>query len=353
MSAKESLRVGIIGCGEVVQSQHIPSLLRIKDAEITLVCDRDEDLAKRVAQRFNIDKYYTDFSEMLEKEELDMVDICTSPKSHAALSIQAMGAGCHVLVEKPMALSLKEADDMVRASKGNKGKLCVVHNMLFEPVVMKARGMVSEGSIGDLTGIDIKFSREKDDDWITNKDHWSHKLLGGMFGEMLPHPIYIAQAFLGNLEPLSVHTRKLSSYNWVVADELRVILESEKGMATITSSCNWPKDKAIVDIFGTKMNLRIDLWNSVMTTYGVGGHARPSRGLQNLNQSFSILASTIFTTLNVILGKFHRGHHTLIRSFIESIQNDTESPVTAEEGREVVRVWEAITSVIGRELEQD
>lgn len=346
MSAKGPLRVGIVGCGIAAQEYHIPFLLKIKNAQAVAVCDRNEDLARRVAKRFHISRYYADFSKMLEKEKLDMVDVCASPEAHAILSIQAMDAGCHVLVEKPMALSLKEADEMVAASKENGVKLCVVHNQLFDPVMLKARSMVAEGSIGDLTGIDSKIAMPKDNGGVADKDHWYHKLPGGPFGEELAHPIYLARAFLGHVEPVAVYTKKLSDYDWVIADELRVILEGENGLATITSSCNWPKCKAIIDVFGTKMCLRIDLWNSAMTTYGIYGPSKPSRALENLRQGFSILAGTTSTTLNTVLGRFHTGHYTLIEQFIGAIQNGMEPPVTMEEGREVMKVYEKITAQI-------
>ncbi len=350
MSAKEPLRVGIIGCGEVAQWGHIPSVLKIGNAKIAAVCDRNEELARRVAGKFNIDTYYADFSEMLGKEALDIVDICTPPRTHATLSIQAMEAGCHVLVEKPMTLSLNEADEMVAASKANRVKLCVVHSMLFEPVVTKARTMVREGSLGELTGIDIKMSWAKDSDGILNKDHWYHNLPGGAFGEILPHPIYIAQAFLGGLEPVAVHARKLGSYDWVAADELRVILQGEKAIATVTSSLNWPKDTQIVDIFGTKVNLHIDLRNSVLVRHGPSWRmAFANALLANLSESSQQIAGAISRALKVISGRHYSGHYTLIRRFIESVEDDTESPVTAEEAREVVRVYEKITSLIGGE----
>jgi len=354
METKGAMRVGIIGCGKVAQWGHIPSLLKIRNAEIVAVCDRNEDLAGRVARKFNINAYYADFSEMLEREALDMVDICTSPESHAALAIKAMETGHHVLVEKPMALSLKEADEMVAASKENRVKLCVVYSMLFDPVVMKARSMAREGSIGRLTGIDMRISWAKDSDGIMNKDHWYHKLPGGAFGEMLPHPIYLARAFLGDLEPIAVHARKLSSYDWLFADELRVILEGEKAMATITSSCNWPKDATVLDIFATKMNLHIDLMNSVIITYGAG-RQRAFAGslLANLSEGFQHIAGAASRVLKVILGRHHGGHYTLIQRFVESILDGTEPPVTGEEGREVMRVYEEITAHMGIELKGD
>ena len=353
MKLKKPLRVAIVGCGLIGQWHHIPSLLKIRNVELAAVCDNNEDLVEKVAKRFRIGKYYTDFSEMLTKEELGMVDICTPPQTHPNLSIQAMEAGCHVLVEKPMALTTKEADEMVTASKGNQVKLCVVHNKLFEPVMMKARSMVSQGGIGDLVGINIEDLLPKDVPMVVDKEHWCHKLPGGMLTEMLPHPIYLAVGFLGNLEPVAVHTRKLNDYDWIVADEVRIILEGRKGVGAITFSCSSPKDKVIVNIFGTKRNLRIDLWNSAMTEYGVGGESLPSRALENLSQSLSILTNTIFATLSVISGKFHWGHYNLIQRFIESIQNDTEPPVTGEEGREVVRVLEKVTAQIGNKVEKD
>jgi len=351
MIAKKDLKVGIVGCGEVAQRWHIPSLLKIRNAQIVALCDRNEDLAKMVAQRFSINRYYADFSEMLEKEELDMIDICTSPQSHADLSIQAIRAGCHVLVEKPMALSLKEADEMMAASKENRVKLCVAHSMLFEPVVLKAMSMAAEGSLGELTGVDIRISWVKDSCEITNKDHWYHKLPGGVFGEMLPHPIYLAQAFLGNLRTVTTHAGKLSNYDWVAADELRVILEGEKGMATITSSCNWPKDVTMMDIFATKMNLHLDLMNSVIITYGAGRRRAFAQALlANLSEGSQQISSAISRALNVILGRHHIGHYTLIRRFVECIQDGTEPPVTAEEAREVMMVFEEITGQTGNEL---
>ena len=211
--SKKSLRVGIVGCGQIAQESHIPAVRKSKNAQIVAVCDKNEEQARKVAQRFSVSRYYADFAEMLEKEKLNMVNICTPPKMHPSLSIQAAEAGCHVLMEKPMALTARECDEMVTAAKKNRVSLGVVHNELFKPVVVAARSIVRDGGIGDLTGIAIQYSRGKDDDWIVDKDHWCHKLPGGIFGDMLPHIIYLAIEFLGELEPVAVYTRKFGSYD--------------------------------------------------------------------------------------------------------------------------------------------
>ena len=103
--SRESLKVGLVGCGFIAQSAHIPSLLKCRGAELVAVCDRNEELASSVTTRFKVNKHYADLGDMLSKERLDMVEICTSINTHAPLCIQAMEAGCHVLVEKPIALT--------------------------------------------------------------------------------------------------------------------------------------------------------------------------------------------------------------------------------------------------------
>ena len=76
MSIK-SVKVGVIGCGFIAQTAHLPALLKSKSARVVAVCDRNEELAKKVANDFGVKGYYIDFSKMLKEEQLDMVDICT------------------------------------------------------------------------------------------------------------------------------------------------------------------------------------------------------------------------------------------------------------------------------------
>lgn len=351
MNAKKSLRAGIIGCGHIAQESHIPCLNKIKGVNVVAICDRDEDLANRISKRFNIGRYYTDFSEMINRESLDFVDICTSPASHADLSVQAATAGCHVLVEKPMAMNLNEADTMVEAAREHKINLCVVHSMLFEPVVAKAISLEKEGVLGKLTGIDMRFAWTENSEGVIDKDHWYHKLPGGAFGEMLPHTVYLARSFLDDVEPIVVRTKKLSNSDWLPADELRVILESKRGIVTINVSLNWPTDTIMLDIFGTKMNLHVDLMNSALIKYSNIQRENFAHALlSNLSEGSQYISCAISRALSVILGINHIGHHNLIRAFVESVQNGTRSPVTAEEAREAMSVFEQVASQIDNEL---
>lgn len=342
MTTKQPFKVGLVGCGAVAQARHIPALLKIKSAKIIAICDKDEVLAQKVTKRFNIGKYYVDFAEMLESEQLDIVDITVSPRAHAALAIQAMKAGCHVLIEKPIAESVKEADEVLSVAKEKDVKLCVVHNNLFAPPVLKAKSMIQRGLLGEVTGIDIKTPWPRNFESIADKDHWYHKLPGGLFGEILPHAIYLAIDFLGKVEPVAVRAKKLTGYDWVAADELRIILNSEKGLGTITVSCGWAKNKVLIDIFGTKRSLHLDVINSIVTQYAYGEETYPSHVIENLRQGWQQFIGTAAAAINVITGKYATGHEALIRRFIQSMQQGTPLPASGEEGREVIRVFEKI-----------
>lgn len=344
---KQFLRVGVVGCGFISQSIHIPSLVRCKGAKLVAVCDKNEELARNVAQGFKIDNPYSDFGDMLKKERLDIVDICTSINTHAPLSIKAMEAGCNVLVEKPIAQNSNEADEMIRVAVRNGVILGVVHDMLFGLPLMKIKSMVKRGMVGDVVGVEIKQSFPPQDfPIIADPAHWWHKLPGGVFGDALPHPIYLAREFLGELKPVAVYARKLGHLEHMRFDELRIILEGKSGIATIISSCNSPS-LMMIDVFGTKMNLHGDLYSSAVTTYQarskMGKVSPASRVMANIIQSTQILRSTAATAVQVVLGK-RGGHRALITEFIKSIRSGQEPPVTAEDGLQTLKLLEKITS---------
>ena len=353
------LKVGIVGCGGVATQTHIPIWHEIKDVEIVAVCDKNEETAKKTANRVKIHRYFTELSDMLDDSYIDIVDNCTPVGLHAQASIQAMEHGCNVLVEKPMALSVEEANEMIQVSNRKRVKLGVIHNTLFNPTVVKARALVQERELGDIIGTDIKYFKRKDDDWVLKKNHWSHKLPGGMFGEILAHPIYLERAFLGNLNVVAVHTRKLGGCQWIKADELRVMVDGEKGVGTITLSLNAPRNEALMDIYGTDMNLHLDLWTATIIRYRsttVSSFPKSndsfSLGKDNLNQAFQRISNTATNAAKFLLRRLPNGHQIIIPQFIESVRHDVKPLVTAEDGREVVKILENVSDQIEKQSEE-
>lgn len=340
------LKVGVVGCGLITQTAHLPELLKCKGAKVVAVCDRNEELAKKVAKDSRIKSYYTDLFQMLKGEQLDMVDICTPTPTHAPLAIQAMEAGCHVLTEKPMALNVNEADEMIKAAKAKGVKLCVTHDMLFGLGAMRMREYLIRGTLGDILGVEIKQFRPANVPALVNAQHWMHTLPGGLIiGDAMIHPLYLARSILGDLEPKMAFTSKTGTIPHLSFDEVHVYLKSNQRVATIITCYNSCGTAVILDIFGTESNLHCELFNSILFTYkGIRSHRGDSKSryaMYNLSQCIQILQSTIYSGVRALLGQYG-GHRNLIDKFIESILNDTEPPVTAKDGREIVRMVEQV-----------
>jgi len=340
------LRIGIVGVGSIATESHLPVLRNLENVEVAAVCDQRTAVAKEAASKFGVKAAFADLEEMLTREEIDVVDICTPPYTHAQLSIQAMDAGCHVLVEKPMATSVQEADRMIDSMEKNNAKLCVLHQNLCNPAFVKARRLVESGVVGDLLNVDARTFERKNGEICLNENHWCHKLPGGIFYEILPHPIYLVQAFLRNIKPVHILSRKLSAIKWMANDEIRIIAEAENGLGSITASCNSLIGGDTLDILGTNMSFHVYLQGRTLIMRKPLKKSAFSVGMSNLHlslQLFKVLGSTASTVLKALRGSARvSAHYAFISEFIESICKNSKPPTTAEEGRENVKILEEI-----------
>jgi len=344
------LRIGVVGAGRIAVESHLPVLTSLDKVEVAAICDQRIPLAKEIASKFGVKTVFAELSEMLARENLDVVDICTPPNTHAELSIQAMEAGCHVLVEKPMATSVEDAERMVDSSKRHSAKLCVVHQNLCNPVVLKARRLVESGDLGDLLDVNVKTFERRNSEVLLNQNHWSHTLPGGIFFEILPHPVYLLQSFLKDATPIQVSSQKLGSVKWVQRDELRVLFEAKKGFGSITASCNSLMHGDTLDVIGTQKALTADLWGRTLMTYKPHTESSLSVGKSNVHlalQSIKVIESTASTFLKAIYKPTKvSAHHAFISKFFDSVRNGTKPPATAEDGRQTVKTLETICKQI-------
>src|SRR5690554_3567609 len=117
--ARTKLKVGIIGCGGIANGKHMPGLAKLSTVEMVAFCDLVEERATKAAANFGTSdaKVYTDYNELLADESIDVVHVCTPNSSHAEITIAALESGKHVMCEKPMAKTAKEARAMVEAAK--------------------------------------------------------------------------------------------------------------------------------------------------------------------------------------------------------------------------------------------
>ncbi len=143
----KKLRIGIIG-GGMIAHNHARSYAEIEDAELAAVCDVDESRLDAFARRHNIHDTYTDYEKMVAKADIDAVSVCLPVFLHAPATVAALEAGKHVLCEKPMAMNVEEAQQMVDAGKKAGKKLAVYWRRRFSATARVACDMIARGDLG-------------------------------------------------------------------------------------------------------------------------------------------------------------------------------------------------------------
>jgi predicted dehydrogenase len=144
------VRMGVLGCGSIAQIAHLPSIARRREARLAAVCDVDAERAKAVAAQWGAEQWYTDHREMFAQARLDAVVIATPNNVHRNQAVAAARAGVHVIVEKPLAVTNREAWDIVNACSQAGVKLMVGCDRRFWTQNQWAKELIEAGVIGKL-----------------------------------------------------------------------------------------------------------------------------------------------------------------------------------------------------------
>src|SRR5260221_9189176 len=139
---------GLIGCGDIAQKRVAPAIRDSASGELIAVNPAQSELAPAFAKQFGARRWYLDWKKLLGDEEIDAVYIATPVHLHAAQAIAAAEAGKHVLCEKPMAMNVRECDQMIDACRTNNVKLGVAYYRHFYPVVERLKAIIRSGEIG-------------------------------------------------------------------------------------------------------------------------------------------------------------------------------------------------------------
>jgi predicted dehydrogenase len=349
------MKVGIIGCGHIATT-HIPYVLAQPDAKIVGLADASAGRAKELATRFGIADVYPSLRGLLDARQPDVVHILTPPQTHAALAMEAMEAGCHVLVEKPMAVNLAEAETMEAVARRCGVKLCVDHNHLFDPAFVRAKALVEQGAIGQpvwvesFEGFDVG---APDNPYAKpgSADHWAHQLPGGIFQNLAPHPAYLLLAFLGSPTSLQAVAQKTGRVPTAFADELRVLVRAEEGLGCFMVSLSIQPFMKYVHIYGTEATIYVNLTTNGLTLLKNRRLPRAlARGMRGLEEGVQLLSGTVANAVRVATGRLrpYPGLGVLIKEFYHSIAEDRPPPVDSVAGREVVRILDLVWEQIGQ-----
>jgi predicted dehydrogenase len=332
-------KVGVIGTGWVASTRHIPSFLRDPRIEILGATSKEMESVKRAAKKFDIPNSF-ETSEELLKQNLDIVVICTPPFTHHELVIKAAEAGCHILVEKPFAMNSKESEEMIAVARRNNVKLCVSHNFLFSRSMKKVKQLRDSNELGKVTGaIALQLSNLK-----RRLPTWYPSLPGGLFFDESPHMLYSILEFLGGVSVEWANTTKFENNPQPISRvEALMASKSTDATAYLRFAFDAPRDEWVLMIMGTKRVMLVDFFRDTVLEVGQGGEHSAFEVLSHsLNYVWQFTKETANSGARVLARNLYFGHSELIRRFIDSIENDTKVPISAESGKQVIELIEKI-----------
>ena len=323
----KKLNFGIIGCGRIAY-KHAEAIKKNVKANLLCVCDIIEERAVEYKDKYGAEAHFTDYRKMLEYSGLDVVNICTPSGMHAEMGIAAAQAGKHVIVEKPMALSLKDADDLIGACDESGVKLAVCFQNRFNPPVQKLRRALEEGRFGKLTHASaiVRWFRPQD---YYDQAPWrgTRAMDGGCLMNQSIHNIDLLQWMMGPVESVFGYT--VTNLRKIECEDVGVaVLKFKNGALGVieASTTIYPENlEETLNIFGEKGTVvlggiavnKIETWKFADSTDENGAIDQHQQDVPNV---------------------YGFGHEALVEDFINAVINNSEPYITGREGRNALEI---------------
>jgi predicted dehydrogenase len=251
----QKIRWGILSTAKIGREKVIPATQRSNLGSVVAIASRDVALAKDTAAKLSIERAYGDYDELLADPSVDAVYIPVPNHMHVPWSLRALAAGKHVLCEKPIGLSVLEAEELANAAAAEPGlKTMEAFMYRFHPQWQAARKLVRDGRIGELRTIDTMFSYYNDDPQnIRNQPGMG----GGALMDIGCYPISLSR-FLFDAEPVRVMSHIELDPTMQVDRLTSAVMEFAAGTSTFTCGTQIAPYQR-VNIFGTKGRIEIEI----------------------------------------------------------------------------------------------
>jgi len=315
------MNFAIIGCGFIAK-KHAQAIKNIEGAKLVAVCDRVPELMNPYVEEYGATPY-ADFEEMLKDDSIDIVNICTPSGAHAFLAELDAKYGKHIIVEKPIAMTLEETDRIIHAAKEHNVKLAVVHPNRFRPVAMKLKEILDQNLLGkvshSLCVVNWNRGQEYYDQapWRGTKEHD-----GGVLMNQAIHNLDLLLWYMG--KPTEVFSMEATRLRDIEAEDVSTgIIRFESGaLATVQAATTvYPKNyEESITIFGEKGTVKIGGPNALHFEHLL------IKGIdEETSQKWirDIKADPWGTP----------GHEQIIKDMIMAINENRQPAVTGEDGR--------------------
>jgi predicted dehydrogenase len=351
------LNIGMVGCGKIADG-HIEEIQKLGCAQVLAVCDLEPVLAEQLAVRYSVPHRYTDFDRMLSEHRLDVIHIATPPHSHLALARKATEAGCHVFLEKPLALNSTDGQRLIECAQQTGRKMTINYWYNFETPALALKEYVAKGNLGDPIHIESYYGYDLAGGFgkafLSDGRHWVHQLPGKLFQNIIDHAINKITPFLPD-EPVEVIARAYrrrqanNDHSDGVLDELRVMMLGG-GVSAYLTFCSQARPVGhFLRLYGTKNTAHIDYTLRSMSVEE--NQAIPSafgRLLPPFKSTLQSLRNASHNVREFTESRFHffAGMNRLLSLFYESILHDTPVPIPYPEILRVSQIMDEISAQV-------
>ena len=341
---KRDMKVAILGCGHMARTQ-IPYILKTGNICLLAICDQDKIRAKGLAQRYGL-PCYANLAEMLKETQPDVVHVLTPPQTHAALTIQSLKAGCHVLVEKPLCLTIEEVHNIYTVAQSVGRLVSVDHSHLWSPLVQKAMEVANSDQLGRIAYIQYVIG----DDYLEvvkqGYARWALELRGGVFCDLIPHPLYLICAFLPKVRVVSARARGTG-----ISDlrDLWVNFTADSADANLWISLSQRPLEHSLRIYCTKGIIHIDLRNFCLAVIPERSLPGPiARVINTVSESWQRSMGTLGNVFGLLCDRFDpkAGTAGAIQTFYQAITEEKPPPVSMDDATAVVKLSTAIWDIL-------
>jgi UDP-N-acetylglucosamine 3-dehydrogenase len=272
------VRYAMIGCGGIAHIFHLPEMTQIPETEFMLACDLREQRARLTAEKFGARGWVTDYKEALHREDVDAVIVATYHPAHARIACEALDAGKHVLVQKPMATRMEDADRLVETAARAEGKTYCLP-FLWTPEYEMAAAMIRSGDLGKLLQLRARTAHSGPEGYYAG----TQKIFGespetcpfflkkvSEQGALFDMGVYSVAALTG-LAGSAVRVTgcvKTLDKNCEVDDTASVLMEMESGAAAVAET-SWCQASAAEEmtVYGTEGTLMLNPWQHTLRVY--------------------------------------------------------------------------------------
>ncbi|MFW5998977.1 MAG: Gfo/Idh/MocA family protein [Halanaerobiaceae bacterium] len=242
-------KVGIVGCGNIFPMHAVP-VSELDNTKLVAVCDIKEDRAEEKAEEFDCN-YYLDYEEMIEKEDLDTVHICTPHYMHAPIAIKAAREGINILTEKPMSIKLEKAQKMVDTARENEVTLGVIFQNRYNPGSVLIKETLESGELGNILSGKLSVTWDRSDEYYSNSD-WKgtwDKEGGGVIIDQAIHTMDLMRWFVGDeIEYIDANISNRAHDIIEVEDAAEGVIGYKNGVVTAFHAINYYTYDAPVEI---------------------------------------------------------------------------------------------------------